>query len=373
MSTQPKKVFQIANCYENYSIIANRIIKMWVKKALVTAGVNLSGDVLTYYDSTPIQGWGSVGIIGPYNSAGGMIYGTTGGQYSSQYKNFIWMVSLAAVCIARIKEADMVIVVANGVTLIPSHCVLATVAQVLNKEVVFWNDDLRITWGCSNDLVTMGMTVTPYKYIWTGGAVVGGLNKGQADDSEFNVQKRMSLPGTMPTPHQGNLIQCKDEDINKKSSGWTEISAAISQIIGATEGTTGALSSRLENLAKLGAIIIKYVEKSKTSGSGWKPGVKLPDNVTLWYDLAIPILENPSLLSTKEQEFMAASTAAATPTPKQVSVQTGQPSRQLILSVTSRGAIQASTMRFTPEYMIVNQINSALAQDEMMKGLLRNY
>ena len=260
-TTQKKKVFQIANCYENYSIVANRIFKMWIKKSLKTAGTNYRAeDVGTYYDDTPIQAYGEVGPV-PFNAAPGEIWGD-GKMYSAQYVNFLWLIALTSVCIARIQQAEMVVVVANGVTLIPSHCVMATIAQILGKEVVFWNDDLRITWGSTNDLLTMGMTVTPYKYIWST-TTNPDINKGTGDDREFSVQRRQYLPGSMPTPHQGNVIKCKRETLTQKTSGWSELSAAISQTIEATSletGTAGTLSERLQNLGELGQIIIKNVE-----------------------------------------------------------------------------------------------------------------
>ena len=324
-----RKVFLIANCYENYSVVANRIFKMWVAKSLKTAGVELDGSVLTYYDDTPIQAYGKVGSV-PFSAGASALWGPKLGTFNVQYMNFIWLIALTSVCIARIQEADMIVVVTNGVTLIPSHCVMATIAQVLKKEVVFWNDDLRVSWGCTNDLLTMGMSVTPYKYIWSSTEPNPAINKGQQTDTEFNVQRRTNLPGTMRTPHQGNVITCTSE--GKKTSEWGELSAAILQTIEATDddGDAGKLSDRLEKLGKLGQIIIASVEKpiathlkkGEARPGTWKPGIqgapesKQPpgatDPVTIFYNMAVPISSNArELLSTKEQQFMKASLRVA--------------------------------------------------------------
>jgi len=345
-------VFLIANCYENYSIVSNTIIRMWLTQALINNKIT-NPTIKTYYDHTPIQVYGGLspneGNFGPFIASPAAKFPLPSGEYSSQYTNFIWIIALTAVSLARVSEADMVVVVANGVTLIPTHCVLATIAQVLNKDVVFWNDDLRCSWGSSNDLVTMGMTVTPYKYLW-------GTQAAPNIGTTFNIQKRGNLPGSMPTPHQGNTVNCKPEDPDKPAT-WGELSTSIAQIIAANKeekSSVGNLSSRLKKLVALGQIIIKDIEGQ--GGGGWKND--LGRAWPMFYLLNYIINYNQSYLSKKEQEFISKNAIMDSQTQEISPVLISKPNKNVKYELCY------------PPYAVINSIKSGKASDRMFKAVL---
>ena len=287
-----KKIFCLLNCFNNYEIVGSRIVEYYIRNAIDFIDPTIKYDIQTYFETTPYMFYASKMLSSEtIPPAPGTI------QRSKQTTDFITILSLAAVTLARIAEADIVVFAAQGVVTMPGFATMYTLANQMNKKVVYWTNDLRNIWGTTNDPLFIGMAPLPYKYLW------GSAEKKQP--AQFNVQVK-GLNGTEVFPNLAkdvNLCPVVSEDKFKNNwNSFVELIQRATTIQGENKSMINSL--RTENLIKIGQNIINYIENTKDPkyGRGWTPGV----NQTIYYDLEWVITRPESfpLLYPEEQQFL---------------------------------------------------------------------
>jgi hypothetical protein len=352
-----KNVFCLLNCFQNYDICAGKIIEFYIQNAVRAIEPNMKVITNTYFETTPYLLYSIYGISSGY---------VPGANYSKQYQDFITILGLTAVTLARIESSDATVWANQGVVSLPGFATMFAMANEMNKTTVLWTDDLRNLWGTSNDPLMIGMTPTPYKYLWTSESEPG-------IQSEFKTQTK-GLNGSLVVPNLGsdkNL--CPQVSLPKFTNNWNTFVDALKISENAKAGNKAAtLSTYTQGLIKIGHAIIEYVQTTKKTtrstptdtqtlgemyGTGWVPSV----NVTLWFDINAVIMANATKLNTSQQAFITANnvdlTAQAPPKPKKMvnlvyganvtakstSLNTSQNSRDM--SVRAMGAGMAAMLK----------------------------
>jgi hypothetical protein len=292
MSYKSKNIFCLLNCFDNYQIVSSKIIQMYVQNAIKYIGqLNSSNTtVQTYVETTP---WILYSIYMPPNS----LY--PGDKRSKQYQNYMLDIALVSVTLARIKNADVVLFANEGVVENSGFSSMYTIANILNKPTVLWNDDLRNQWGTTDDMLVIGMTPIPYKYYW-----YADTKKDQ--NPIFNSYDK-SIIGKV-TPVQGSSKDlCPIVNKDNLQKNWNQFIKLIDDgYKNSTNSTNGTLPSRLNNLITLGNLIINYVENDKkyTPYSKYGLGWDLNKNLTLYWDMDYIINQNINLLTPNNQAFI---------------------------------------------------------------------
>ncbi len=319
-------VFCLLNCFNNYDVCASKIIEFFITngvKALHPQAVlppegSLVG-LKTFFDSTPYIGFQmTVGVFG--NGAIPTQFGyipVAGGTRSVQLTNFIWILALTAVTLARIANSDIVVFANQGVVAYPGFATMFALANQINKKTVLWTDDLRNQWGTTNDPLVIGMAPLPYKYLWsatTDPTQNSGL-AGTDNPYKFSPQVK-GANGYGFVPQLGKASNaCPTVDQPKFENNWNTFVDIIrraenevysDQALGGSQGA-GAFNKRTQNLVTLGNAIIQWVEKNKNPkfGLGWVPSTTAArGNTTLYWDLEYMIVSNSQLLYKSEQDFL---------------------------------------------------------------------
>ena len=290
-------VFCLLGCFSNYEIVASKVIEFYITNALNSLNPGITSNIKTYYSDTPFM------LYSLYYLPGENVYidPSLKIKRSKQLTDFVIILALAAVTLYRISQSDVTIFASQGVVVNPGFATMFTIANQLNKETVYWTDDLRNIWGTTNDPLFIGMAPLPYKYLWT-----SSQNPLQPD--AYNVQTK-GLNGSLVIP---NLASSKDlcpvVSEEKFKNNWNSF---INLINGSkdikSQVTNGTVNSRISNLISLGEKIVNYVEvdkgkpdsKFKMFGLGWNPG----ENYTLYFDIESVINNNLKLLLKEEQGF----------------------------------------------------------------------
>ena len=253
-----KEVFLLANCFNNYDIVAGKVIQFYIENAVKSMGEK-NTSIKTFFEDTPF------GLYSTQMNPGPSVYGELS---SKQFQMFIIILSLTAVCLARINNAYCTVYINNGVVDVAGFSSLFAIANTLNKPTVFWNDDMRSTWGVSTDPLVLGTVPNFYRNLYN----ASSLNNSTAPYIK-NMNNSLVLPsmGTDFTCPTGNIF------INMIKDSLKNVNSTEVQNLGNTY---------IANLIKLGDKIIKYVEVDKkiqfpTLPIGWNIGF----NPGLYYDL----------------------------------------------------------------------------------------
>lgn len=293
-----KYLFCLLNCFNNYEVVASRIVEMYISNAITGLAPSVQPPkILNYFNSTPFILYSQVFLPG----------GAIPQQYfprSKQLVDFVTLISLTAVTLARINSSEITIFAHQGSVLNTGFASMYTVANQLNVKTAYWTDDLRNIWGTTDDPLFIGMAPLPYKYLWTSG-------ENSKQNSDFNSQPK-GLNGSLVQPNlakSDNLCPVISED--KFKNNWNSFIDLFNRATSVQKQTTGTITnSRLNNLIKLGNLMIKYVEVDKgttqyaAAGLGWNPAT----NRTIYSDLEFTISQNLNLLYTEEQNFFKTNT-----------------------------------------------------------------
>jgi hypothetical protein len=304
-----KTVFCLLNCFQNYDICAGKIIEFYIQNAIAAIEPNMKVITNTYFETTPYLLYSIYGVSNGY---------VPGADFSKQYQDFITILGLTAVTLARIDSSDATVWANQGVVSLPGFATMFAMANEMNKTTVLWTDDLRNLWGTTNDPLMIGMTPTPYKYLWTSESEPG-------IPSEFKTQTK-GLNGSIVVPNLGSEKNlCPQVSLPKFMNNWNTFVGALKVSEDAKAGNKAAtLSTYTQGLIKIGHAIIEYVQTTKQTtkaipsdartlgemyGIGWVPSV----NVTLWFDINAVIMANATNLNTSQQAFITANNANLTP------------------------------------------------------------
>ena len=297
----PATVYCLLNCFNNYDICASKLIQYYIQNAisaLAPAGT-VAPVIQTYFET------------GPYLLYVSLLSAKVGGLNSSkQYQDFVTILGLTAVTLARIASASTVIFANQGVVTLPGFATMYAMANQLGKTCVMWTDDLRNLWGSSNDPLVIGMTATPYRYLWT-------ASENPKQDDHLNVQKK-GLNGENIVLNLGVAASsCPTLPVANQTdfeNNWNTFVTGLLIANEANAGNTPATLSRwTQGLITLGLNIINYVEVTKppTVGPrGWAPSL----NPGLWWDMNFIISQNLGLLNPNQQKFFNAN-VQLTPVP----------------------------------------------------------
>ena len=289
-------VFCMLNCFDNYSIVASKIIEFYIQnaaKVFLTNDVNV--DTMSYFEKTPYMLY-SLYLLAQQ---------TPDSSKSKQYTDYITILSLTAVTLARIFDSRITVFPHQGVTQHPGFATMYAYANMMNKNTVYWTDDLRNLWGTSDDPLMIGMAPLPYKYLWNATPKPGQpidmnpQNKGLNSDIHPNIGSDKNL-----------CPPANEKDLNKK---WNTFWKLFKSGEYTQQQNTSGINKRMKNLIIIGRNIIQYVEIDKVKISGatfgngnWVPGPGPNFNPTLFFDIQSVIL-NPSnikLLYKEEQDFI---------------------------------------------------------------------
>lgn len=299
-------VFCLLNCFSNYEVVASQIIQFYIENAIKALSKNpdISVPIKSYFSDTPFLLY-SMNLL-----PGESIKLPSGFKRSKQFTDFIIILSLSCVTLARIYNSSVTVFAGQGVVVNPGFASLYTLANQLNVKTVYWTDDLRNIWGTTDDPLFIGMAPLPYKYLWTA-----------SEDSNqppiYNTQpKGLNGPNIFPNLAQSEDL-CPKVDINSFEKNWnTFIELILRSDNIQKEQNNRKMSniipgdgSRLGNLIAIGNAIIEYVEVTKCKlypelGCGWNPII----NTTLYLDIEKVISENLNLLYIEENNFFRYST-----------------------------------------------------------------
>jgi hypothetical protein len=295
-------IFCLLNCFNNYEIVAGKIVEFYIQNAINALNPSMKNEIQTYYNSTPFI------LYSLFFLPNSTVPLPPKLCRSKQLTDFVMLLALTSVTLARINNADVTVFAHQGVVLNTGFSTMYTIANQLNKKTVYWTNDLRNIWGTTDDPLFIGMAPLPYKYLWTAG-------EKQDQPDEFKSQPK-GLNGTKTFPNlakEQNL--CPVVDLQKFTDNWNSFIELLKRSVSVQSQTSGTVTnSRLHNLIELGNKIINYVEleKEKNLGLGWNPYV----NKTLYLDIEYVISKNLCLLYEQESLFFKHNTMPCAKNPE---------------------------------------------------------
>jgi hypothetical protein len=287
-------IFCLLNCFDNYAIVASKLIEFYIQNA-AKAIQGRDVQTMSFFEKTPYV------LYQLYMLPSAKPLGTE--KFSKQYTDFITILGLTAVTLARIYDSEAVVFAHQGVVPYPGFATMYAAANTMNKITAYWTDDLRNLWGTSDDPLMIGMAPMPYKYLWT-----ASMKPDQTP--AFNVQPK-GLNGPLSSPNIGSdTNRCPVMDEDKFKGKWNSFLALLRDGQSVQRQNTSAINKRMSNLINIGMKIITYVENTKDAkyGRGWVPGASPQFNSTLFSDMNLVIGQNKSLLYNEEAAFIDANT-----------------------------------------------------------------
>ena len=265
-------IFLLHPCLNNYEIVAGKVIETYLRNSNYVK--ENKSTIKTFFDNTPFM------IYSTQMNPGSSVYGS---KSTKQVQLFIIIISLLAVSMARISSADFVVNVDNGVVDIAGFSSLTTAASMLNKPIVLWNDDMRSSWGVTNDPMTVGSVPNFFRNLY-------GVPTSQTQYRPWIK----NLSNSDNPPRMGKNVPCPSGNI---------FDAMITEAINSTtKGDQVDLKkSYFSTLITLGNKLINYVEKNKL---GEQKGWDLSKNPGLFYDLYYVIYLNINILTPIQQNFI---------------------------------------------------------------------
>jgi hypothetical protein len=286
-------VFCMLNCFDNYSIVAGKVIEFYIQNASKYFFNDTPVQTMSYFEHTPYMLY-SLNLLAQQSPDN---------NRSKQYTDYITILGLTSVTLARIFDSRAVVYPHQGVTPQAGFSTMYAYANVMNKLTVYWTDDLRNLWGTSDDPLMIGMAPLPYKYLWSASTRAG-------QDISMNQQSKGMNSSIQPNiGSESDLCpRVNEEEFSKK---WNTFFQAFSMAQKTTDQNSPGMSTRMTNLVILGRKIIDYVENGKIispnyqknwGSGGWNPAF----NFTLFFDMEYIItdLDNSNLLYSEEQLFI---------------------------------------------------------------------
>jgi hypothetical protein len=268
MSKHQQEIFVLAPCFNNYEIVSGKVMEMYVQNS--KHGKN--SKVTSYFADTPYL------LYATQMNPAEVVVGSPNGK---QAQMFIILLGLIAVCVYRISTALCTVSINNGVVDIAGFGSLLAIANTLNKPTVLWNDDMRSSWGVSNDPLTLSSRPMFYKNLY------GALPPQSASTAPYNK----NLHNSTTPPTMGTDVKCPTGNVFD-----IMIYDAISSVNKNTSNSVGYIKS----LITLGGFIVDYVEISKQGSKGWNIGI----NPGLYYDLLFVIQKHLDILTPVQQTFV---------------------------------------------------------------------
>jgi hypothetical protein len=304
MSKEVKNIFGLFNCFNNYEIVASKIIEFYIKNAAAHLAPYQPIEVKTYSQHTPYI------LYTLYMSPGAK---PPGWPTSKQTLDYVSILALSAVTLARIWNSDMTVFAHQGVILDSGFSVMYTVANQLNKRTAYWSDDLRTQWGDSDDPLVIGMSPLPYKYLWN-------ATMNTAEPENMRVQAH-GLNGPYVTPNLDVTKNLCPPIVNtgKFKNRWNTFIEAIISSGSIADQNKAGVSERTRNLISLGQAIITMVEAGATTEAGktanWQPFTArwgkdffIRPGVMLWNIYRTIYFNKDKYLYTEEQDFLTENT-----------------------------------------------------------------
>jgi hypothetical protein len=299
-------VFCMLNCFDNYSIVAAQVIEFYIQNA---AKASL-GEIRTmsYFRDTPYMFY-ATWLLAQQNPDYKF-------NRSKQYTDYITILSLTAVTLARIFDSRAVVYPHQGVTPQAGFSTMYAYANMMNKLTVYWTDDLRNLWGTSEDPLMIGMAPLPYRYLWNAATnpaqkVKQDLNipttQEQQKNQDLNPQYK-GLNGFIRPNIGSDTNLCPSANTQEFIDKWNTFFDAFRIGKNTSDQNTGGMSNRMMNLITIGRNIIKYVEVDKQVkfNNEYGPGGWTSLNLTLFYDMEYIIMNSKNLLYDEEQKFIDA-------------------------------------------------------------------
>jgi hypothetical protein len=268
MSKHQQEIFVLAPCFNNYEIVSGKVMEMYVQNSKY--GKN--SKVTSYFADTPYL------LYATQMNPSEVVLGSQNGK---QAQMFIILLGLIAVCVYRMSNALCTVSINNGVVDIAGFGSLLAIANTLNKPTVLWNDDIRSSWGVSNDPLTLASRPMFYKNLY------GALPPQSASTAPYNK----NLHNSTTPPTMGTDVKCPVGNVFD-----IMINDAINSGVGKTSNSVGYIKS----LIKLGGFIVDYVEKTKQGSKGWIISV----NPGLYYDLFFIIHKHMDILTRVQKTFV---------------------------------------------------------------------
>ena len=267
-------IFLLHPCLNNYDIVAGKVIEIYLRNSKPVQ--TKKSTIKTFFNDTPFM---------LYSTQMNAVNIVSGSNSSKQVQIFIIILSLLAVAMSRVNSSEFVVNVDNGVVDIAGFSSLITAASMINKPVVLWNDDMRSSWGVSNDPITVGSVPNFFRNLY-------GVNPSQTQ-TQFKPWLK-NLGNSANPPHMGKNVPCPPGNIFD-----VMIPEAMKSVV---SGAKVDLSNTyFSTLISLGTKIINYVENTKTGNAkGWD----LSKNPGLFYDLYYVIWQNINILTPIQQNFI---------------------------------------------------------------------
>ena len=262
------ELFILANCFNNYEIVASRVFKTSVENSTPWLG-----KIKTFFDDTPFALYATNMNPNVYVP-----------PRSKQYRLFIILIGLLAVCLARI-STSLVVFINQGVVPIASFASLFAIANTLGRPTVQWSDDMRLSWGSTSDPLTIASNPLFWKDI-----LASSIPSTAPDARNLNQSPNLPVMGQDVLCHPGNTLSDK-----------------ISRSLQTFDPLVASSSSSWKNLIALGNVVIQKVEKDST---GWN----LLQNPSLFTEIESVVLDHQDLLSEPQRQFVKLNTLGGTPT-----------------------------------------------------------
>lgn len=269
-------IFLLHPCLNNYEIVAGKVIEIYLRNSNYVQ--SNKSTIKTFFNDTPFM------LYSTQMNPGNIIYGSNS---SKQVQLFIIILSLLAVSMSRVNSADFVVNVDNGVVDIGGFSSLTTAAGMLNKPIVLWNDDMRSSWGVTNDPMTVGSVPNFFRNLY-------GVPTSQ---TQFKPWLK-NLGNSANPPHMGKNVPCPPGNIFDAM-----IPEAMNSVLAGTQVDLN--NTYFNTLISLGDKIIDYVENTKTGDAkGWD----LAKNPGLFFDLYWVVWQNLNILTPIQQHFVNSDT-----------------------------------------------------------------
>lgn len=285
----------LANCFNNYEIVSGKVVEFYLGNALTARGCGewkwkktqnmWTKKIKTFFEDTPAQ----LFLAEMYSSS------VAGSKSSKMYQNFIIMLSLISVCLARM-EKSITVYSDQGVVPIAGFSSIFTLANSLNMPTVYWKDDMRATWGAGGDPIVTASKPAFWKYMAIAPSI---YSAGDLSSPPSSTSFARNLNNDYLIPTQGTAVVCSGlntfvdltEDAIKSADAFTDKCTV----------TAGCYVSKL---IALGNKIIDAWENTRYYSGETYPTGGWGASPELYFTLNEIILQNIELMSTEQVNFI---------------------------------------------------------------------
>jgi hypothetical protein len=293
---QCNDVFLLANCFNNYEIVSAKVVEFYIGNALTARGCGTwawkknaqnrwTKKIKTFFEDTPAQ----LFLAEMYSTS------VLGSKSSKLYQNFIIMLSLVSVCLARM-ENSITVYSDQGVVPIAGFSSIFTLANSLNLPTVYWKDDMRATWGAGGDPIVTASK----RNFWKSMAVAPSVySVGESASSISSVSFARNLNNDYIVPTQGTKVVC---------SGLNTFVDQLEDAIRSTDSSTAKCTVSegcyVRKLIALGQKIIYRWENTRYYAGETYPVGGWGTSPELYFTLNDVVVKNTQLLSKEQADFV---------------------------------------------------------------------